>query len=174
MTDPFASPFAGSSAPDRPALEFAFEITIEFARHDSIPAMPSGAGRGFVYIEGGTVSGPKLNGKVLRGSGGDWALFRPDGVLASDARYMVEAENGAKILMHNRGFLWGRQRDTIARMQDWMLRDGPEVPFEEFYLRSSPSFECSAGPHEWLMRHVFVGVGSRHRTGNTIRYFVLL
>ena len=42
-----------------------------------------------------------------------------------------------------------------------MFRDGPEVPFEEFYLRSSPQFETEKGPHEWLMRHVFVGIGRR-------------
>lgn len=172
--EPPYSPFAGSSLPDQPRLEFAFEISVRFQKHESLPDMPSGAGRGFVYIESGTVSGPKLNGIVLPGSGGDWALFRPDDVLASDARYMFEADDGTRILMHNRGYLWGRQPDTIKRMQDWMFRDGPEVPFEEFYLRSSPAFECPKGPHEWLMRHIFVGIGSRRRDGNTIRYFALL
>ncbi|MAW81951.1 MAG: hypothetical protein CMI63_17075 [Parvularcula sp.] len=174
MTDIPEIPLEGSSAPDEPKLEFVFEIEINFARYDSIQDMPSGAGRGFVYIESGVIKGPKLNGIVLPGSGGDWALFRPDDVLASDARYMLQAEDGTKILMHNRGFLWGRQPDTLSRMQDWMFRDGPEVPFEEFYLRSSPQFETEKGPHEWLMRHVFVGIGRRRKDGNTIRYYALL
>ena len=95
-------------------------------------------------------------------------------MLATDARYMLQADDGTKILMHNRGYLWGRQPDTIRRMQDWMFRDGPEVPFEEFYLRAAPSFEVSAGPHDWLMRHIFVGIGQRQREGNTIRYYALL
>lgn len=167
-------PFGPASRPDQPAMEFAFEIRLEFARHDSIPNMPSGAGRGFVYIDSGVVAGPRLNGRVLGQSGGDWALFRPDDVLATDARYMIEADDGARILMHNRGYLWGREPDTLRRIQDWMFRDGAEVPFDDFYLRAAPSFETSQGPHEWLMRHIFIGIGQRHREGNTIRYYVLL
>ena len=173
MTDPVTT-FADASLPDQPKLEFVFEIQITFARHDSVPDMPSGAGRGFVYIDGGVIRGPRLNGRVLPGSGGDWALFRPDDVLATDARYMLEADDGTKILMHNRGYLWGRQEDTIRRMQDWMFRDGPEVPFEDFYLRAAPMFETSKGPHEWLMRHIFVGIGQRQREGNLIQYYALL
>ncbi len=167
-------PFSGSSTPTEPRLEFAFEISIQFARHDTIGQMPSGAGRGFVYIDGGRITGPLLNGRVLGSSGGDWAVFRPDDVLATDARYMLEADDGTKILMMNRGYLWGRQPDTIKRMQDWMFRNGPEVPFEEFYLRAAPQFETSRGPHEWLMRHVFIGIGQRQKEGNTIRYYALL
>lgn len=173
MLSPY-SPFDGSSDRELPRLEFAFQIQLNFARFEHITDMPSGAGRGYVYIDSGTVSGPMLNGKVLPGSGGDWASFRPDDVLASDARYMLEADDGARILMMNRGFLWGRKPDTLKRIQDWMFRDGPEVPFEEFYLRSSPSFETPKGPHEWLMRHIFVGIGQRQRHGNTIRYYALL
>lgn len=168
------SPFEGTSEREVPRLEFAFEIQIEFARFEHIPDMPSGAGRGFVYIDSGSVRGPHLNGKVLPGSGGDWASFRPDDVLASDARYMLETDDGSKILMLNRGFLWGREPETLQRIQDWMFRDGPEVPFEEFYLRSSPTFEAPKGKYEWMMRHIFVGVGQRHRHGNTIRYYALL
>jgi hypothetical protein len=168
------APFAGSSAPDEPRFEFVFEIELTFARHDSIAAMPSGAGRGFVYVDSGVVRGPRLNGIVLPGSGGDWALFRPDAVLATDARYMLQADDGTKILLYNRGYLWGRKPDTIKRMQDWMFRDGPEVPFEEFYLRAAPSFETETGPHDWLMRHIFIGIGQRQREGNTIRYYALL
>ncbi|HTN60792.1 MAG TPA: DUF3237 domain-containing protein [Devosia sp.] len=166
--------FGTASQPDHPAMEFVFEIRLEFGGHQSVPDMPSGAGRGFVAIESGIITGPRLNGRVLNESGGDWALFRPDDVLATDARYMLEADDGTRILMYNRGYLWGRAPDTLKRIQDWMFRDGPEVPFDDFYLRAAPSFETSAGPHEWLMRHIFIGIGQRHRTGNTIRYYALL
>jgi hypothetical protein len=171
---PSLTPFHGSSTRTEPRMEFVFEITLKFAKHETIAAMPSGAGRGFVYIDSGTIKGPYLNGKVLPGSGGDWALFRPDDVISTDARYMLEAEDGTRILMYNRGFLWGQKPDTIKRMQDWMFRGGPEVPFEEFYLRAAPSFETEKGPHDWLMRHVFVGIGQRQRDGNTIRYYAML
>ena len=34
--------------------------------------------------------------------------------------------------------------------------------------------ERTAGPHQWLKRHGFVGSGSLHRTRDTIRYFALV
>lgn len=173
MQSPY-SPFQEISGREAPRLEFAFQIHINFARFENIPDMPSGSGRGFVYIDSGEITGPMLNGKVIPGSGGDWASFRPDDVLASDARYMLEADDGTRILMMNRGYLWGRQPDTLKKMQDWMFRDGAEVPFEEFYLRSSPTFETPKGKYEWMMRHIFVGVGQREKLGNTIRYYALV
>jgi hypothetical protein len=173
MTSPY-SPFDGTSGPAEPRLEFVFEIQAEFARMDTIPDMPCGYGRGFVSLSGGRISGPRLNGVILPNTGGDWAMFRPDEVLNSDARYLLQADDGAQILMLNRGFVWGRQPDTMQRMRAWMFEDGPPLEFEEFYLRSSPSFETPKGPYEWMMRHIFVGIGRRQRHGNTIRYYALL
>ena len=175
MEDPaFPELFAEASTTAEARLEFVFQIRLYFTRIDTVGDMPSGAGRGAVYVDSGTVEGPRLNGKVLPGSGGDWALFRPDGVLATDARYMLEADDGAKILLHNKGYLWGRTPDVIPRIQDWMFRGGPPVPHSEFYLRSSPTFEVAKGPHEWLTRHIFIGVGDRYADGNLIRYYALL
>jgi len=168
------SPFTGVSAPDAPVLEFCFEVKLTFSRIDTLRELPSGIGRGAVYIEGGTVSGPRLNGRVIEYSGGDWAAFRPDEVLETDARYMLEADDGTHILMRNRGFLWGRTPDVLGRIQDWMFRDGPAVDASEFYLRAAPSFEVERGPHDWLTRHIFIGIGTRQRDGNTIRYYALL
>jgi len=168
------TPFADSSVPGAPRLEHVFSIKLTFGGIQNIQNMPSGAGRGAVYIAEGTVSGPRLNGRVLPGSGGDWALFRPDDTVATDARYMIEADDGALILMQNRGFLWGRYPDTLKKIQNWMFRGGPEVPFTDFYLRASPSFEVEKGPHDWLTRHIFAGVGERRHDGNTISYYALL
>ncbi len=174
MTVELAEVFTERSGPTDPKLEFLFEVRLFFTRVHSIANMPSGAGRGAVYVDGGTVKGPRLNGKALPGSGGDWSLFRPDGVLQMDARYMLEADDGTLILLHNKGYLWGRTPDVIPRIQDWMFRGGPAVPHSEFYLRSSPTFEVETGPHDWLMRHVIVGVGDRYADGNIIRYYALL
>ena len=173
MTEP-AIPFSAPSGPTDPKLEFLFEVRLFFTRVHSIGPMPSGAGRGAVYVDSGWVKGPRLNGKALPGSGGDWSLFRPDGVLQMDARYMLEEDDGTLILLHNRGYLWGRTPDVIPRIQDWMFRGGPAVPHSEFYLRCSPTFEVATGKHDWLMRHVIVGVGDRYADGNIIRYYALL
>lgn len=170
----FPKVFAQVSTPIEPKLEFLFQVSLEFTRVQNIENMPSGAGRGAVYIDRGTVEGPRLNGRIVPGSGGDWALFRPDGVLATDARYMLEADDGALILMHNRGYLWGREPDVMPRIREWIFRNGPPVAHSEYYLRAFPTFEVQSGPHDWLMRHVIIGIGERRQHGNVIRYHAVL
>jgi hypothetical protein len=165
--------FPQASTMEAPHLEFAFQVRLHFTRVQTIEGMPTGAGRGAVYLDDGVVTGPRLNGRAVPNSGGDYALFRPDGVLAFDARYMLEADDGALILMHNRGYLWGRSPDVMPRIRAWIFEGGPEVAHQEYYLRAFPTFECSAGPHDWLMRHVIVGVGKRKADGNLLRYYVL-
>jgi hypothetical protein len=167
-------PFAAASTLDEVKLEFVFQIRLHFTRVQNIENMPTGAGRGAVYIDHGTIEGPRLRGTVVPGSGGDWALFRPDGVLATDARYMLQAEDGALILMHNRGYLWGRAPDVMPRIRAWIFADGPPVAPHEYYLRAFPTFEVERGPHDWLMRHVIIGIGERRGDGNLIRYHAVL
>jgi hypothetical protein len=159
---------------NEPRLEFAFEVRLSFTRVQLIPDMPSGAGRGAVYVDGGEFAGPRLSGAAVPNSGGDYSLFRPDGVLAFDARYMLQENDGTLILVHNRGYLWGRHDDTMQRLRAMAFDNGPEVPHADYYLRAYPTFEVARGPHDWLMRHVFVGIGERLRDGNRVRYYALL
>ena len=53
-------------------------------------------------------------------------------------------------------------------------RGGPTVDPSEYYLRAAPSFEVEKGRHDWLMRHVFVGLGERKADGNLVRYYKVL
>jgi hypothetical protein len=155
-------------------LEFAFEVRLRFTRVQNIAAMPTGAGRGAVYVDSGEFEGPHIRGKAVPNSGGDYALFRPDGVLSFDARYMLQEDDGTLILMQNRGFLWGRNPDTMQRLREMAFAGGPTVDPSEYYLRAAPTFEVETGKHDWLMRHVFVGVGERKADGNLVRYFKVL
>lgn len=173
MSD-FPQVFSAASTVTEARLEYVFQIRLWFSRVQNIVNMPSGAGRGAVYVDRGTIEGPRLSGSVEPASGGDWALFRPDGVLAIDARYMLRADDGTLILMRNRGYLWGRRAEVMPRIRAWIFEGGPEVPHSEYYLRASPTFEVATGPHDWLMRHVVVGVGERKGDGNLIRYYALL
>jgi uncharacterized protein DUF3237 len=157
-----------------PELEFAFEVRLRFTRVQNIASMPTGAGRGAVYVDSGEFSGPNIHGKAVPNSGGDYALFRPDGVLAFDARYMLQEDDGTLILMQNRGYLWGRRPDTMQRLRDMAFAGGPAVDPADYYLRAAPTFEVQAGKHDWLMRHVFVGFGERKADGNLVRYFKVL
>lgn len=168
------SVFNDSSTFENPKLEFIFEVELQFTRVHSIPDTPTGAGRGAVYVDSGIVRGPRLNGIVVPNSGGDWAEFRPDDVLATDARYMLQADDGALILLRNNGFLWGRHPDTMQKIREWIFNNGPQVPEADYYLRAHPTFEVSKGPHDWLMRHVVIGIGQRRTAGNCIRYYAVL
>lgn len=174
MMEPGTTPFDAASTMDNPRLEFAFEVRLRFTRVQTLERMPSGATRGAVYVDSGEFEGPNIRGRAVPDSGGDYALFRPDGVIALDARYMLEEQDGTLILLHNRGYLWGRHPDTMQKLRDWAFAGGAPVPHAEYYLRANPTFEVPTGPHEWLMRHVFVGIGERLPDGNRVRYYALL
>jgi len=173
MPDGFEDIFTSRSTREMPDLEHVFSIRLRFERVQRVGAMPTGATRGAVYVDEGVISGPKLNGRAVPNSGGDYAMFRPDGVVSFDAVYMLEADDGALILMRNRGYLWGRKPGVMDRIHKWVMGEGPSVDFEDYYLRSFPTFECPEGPHEWLMRHVIIGIGERMGDGNLIRYYAL-
>jgi hypothetical protein len=164
----------GVSEGGEPKMLFCFEITLTFRHVQKIYNMPTGAARGAVYVNHGVISGPMLNGRIVPDSGGDYAIFRPDGSVELDGRYMLEADDGTLILYRNRGFLWGRYKDSMKKIEAWMFEGGPEVDPDEYYLRANPVFEVETGKYDWLTRYVFVGIGSRQKLGNTIRYYALL
>ena len=153
-TTPFAGPF---STIDNPRLEFVMEVRLTFPEVYTLANVPSGGNRSAVLVSGGTFEGPLLKGRAVPGSGGDYAYFRPDDVAVFDARY-----------------LRGRQPDTMTRLRDWAFKGGAPVGHEEYYLRGNPTFEVPTGKHDWLTKHVFIGVGERRSDCNLLRYYALV
>lgn len=151
-----------------PQLAFAFEVRIELARPMLLQTQSTVGERAAVYIQGGSFKGPNISGRVVPASGADWAVVRPDSVLDFDARYLLEAGDGTLIYLSNRGYRWSTP-EVMARM-----KRGEPVADHEYYMRVSPRFEVAQGPHDWLNRHVFVGVGRRLPVGNAIRYYQVL
>jgi len=100
-------------------------------------------------------------------SGGDYPLVRPNGVIDFDARYLLEAEDGAIIYMQNRGYRW-----ASAEVMERLRRNEP-VPSHEYYMRVTPKFDAPEGPHAWMAQHVFVGTAEKVPHGNRIHYFVV-
>jgi hypothetical protein len=155
--------------PFQPVLEHAFTISIELTGFRRIEPTVLGDTRCAIYAASGTIEGPKLNGRVVPMSGGDFPLVRPNGVIDFDARYLLEADDGAIIYMQNRGFRWAKNPEIAARMS----RNEPADP-SEYYMRVSPKFDAPAGPHEWLSQHMFVGVAEKIPGANRIHYFQVL
>src|SRR5450756_716235 len=85
-----------------PRCEHVFTISVELAALQFVKPTSMGATRAAVYAASGTVEGPRLNGRVIPMSGGDFPLMRPNGVIDFDARYLLEADDGAIIYMQNR------------------------------------------------------------------------
>ncbi|CAN5486128.1 hypothetical protein BH09PSE4_BH09PSE4_03930 [soil metagenome] len=152
-----------------PLMEHAFTVAIDLTGIRWVSPTTMGASRAAIYAASGTVVGPRLNGKVIPMSGGDFPLLRPDGVIDFDARYLLEADDGAIIYMQNRGYRWPRSPEIGERM----TRNEP-VDHSEYYMRVSPKFDAPAGPHEWMSKHVFVGVAEKIPGANRIHYFVVL
>ncbi|KHD76773.1 DUF3237 domain-containing protein [Actinoplanes utahensis] len=144
-----------------PRLVFAFE-----ARVDVAETLLIDGGLMFTPITGGTVDGPRLTGKVLAG-GGDWSTTSGD-VTALDARYLLQASDGAVIDIHNRGF-WRATPEIDARIEA-----GEDLPETEYYYRTSPVFHTDAPAHRWLASSVFVGLARGENGQVCIRFFEVL
>lgn len=109
--------------------------------------------RRVIPITGGTVSGARLNGRVLSG-GADFQLIRRDGVAELHANYVLECD-GARIYIENYGLRHGPP-EAMER-----LRAGLPVDPELIYFRSSPRFETADPRYLWLTRHLFIANGVR-------------
>lgn len=151
-----------------PRLEYAFAIRVYFAHRKKFGALPSGFVRGFTSAIGGDVKGPKLNGKVVPHSGGDWPAYWPGGGVEFSAQYLLEADDGTQIVIKNRGFRYATPEVT-ARME----RLDPVDP-SEYYMRLSPFFEAPVGPHDWMNRTVFVGTANRQPDHSVFRFWQVL
>ncbi|MEO7202833.1 MAG: DUF3237 domain-containing protein [Candidatus Tumulicola sp.] len=152
-----------------PQLEPIFDIRLEFDQRLRIGPVPGGGHVGFTAIAGGEVCGPRLTGRAIPHSGGDWARIRDDGVIVFNAHYLLEASDGTLIYLRNTGY--GRTG---------MRPLGPGESYEEaertqHYFRVTPQFDVPVGPHDWLTRTVVIGYGERHENpDHTIfRYFAV-
>src|SRR5260221_4741289 len=88
-----------------PTLEFAFSVRLEFPPGPRLRfPLQAGGSRGFVSLLGGEVTGPRLEGEVVAGSGGDWPRVRADGGVVFGARYLLKAPDWALFPIFNTRF----------------------------------------------------------------------
>ena len=152
--------------PCPPELRYAFQVRATVARAvDTGPAMD--IRRRMIPITGGTVAGPRLNGRVLPG-GSDWQVIAPDGTADLVARYIIEAQDGTLITVVNRG-LRRAAPEVMAR-----LAAGEAVDPALVYFRASPRLEAPPGPHFWLGRSVFVCNAARRPDAVELDFFEVL
>ena len=134
-----------------PRLAFCFEAQVAIGPAQTVGATAHGKRR-CIPILGGTVAGPRLQGQILPGE--DWQLRRTDGVTEIDARYVIEAADGALVRVRSRG----------------LLRDGGD-PLRR-YSRTMLTFDAPEGPLDWLVRSLFVADLAAGEAPATVRLAV--
>ncbi|MDZ7823065.1 MAG: DUF3237 domain-containing protein [Ahrensia sp.] len=149
-----------------PTLEHVADLTVEL---DPIRAMGQGrAGvRRIIPIIGGTMTGPKLQGRILN-VGADWQTIFADGLAELDTRYALETHDGATIEIINYGYRHGPKDviDAIGR--------GEQVAPDSYYMRTHARLETGDDRYAWVNRTLFVGVGARSKQSVLMRLFAVL
>ncbi|MFC6714152.1 DUF3237 domain-containing protein [Branchiibius cervicis] len=150
-----------------PTLEYVFELRVDVAAPIRIGA-PGDDDLHFAAILGGVVRGPRFNGRVLPG-GGDWWRTKGDPEdTYLDARYLIEADDGATIEVQNKGHFWLADASFAAEYQA-----RAPIPEAALYYRTSASFTTADYRYDWMNRHVFVGLARPECDVVCIRVFRL-
>ncbi|MZR11672.1 DUF3237 family protein [Maritimibacter sp. DP07] len=150
-----------------PGLEFIFRMTIFMKERQRFGPGPAGVGRGFTGIDHGEITGPRLTGRVLGGTGGDYPLFRRDETVNLNAHYVLQAEDGTYIYINNMGY-----RHATADVNE-RLRANEVLDPSEYYFRLHPIFDAPEGPHDWLTRTVVIGTADRREDHTIFDYFAV-
>lgn len=149
-----------------PKLEWVTDLTVEL---DPILAMGQGrAGiRRIIPIVGGTMSGPRLQGKILN-IGADWQTIFADGLAELDTRYALETDDGATIEICNFGFRHG-PKDVVEA-----IGRGEDVAPDSYYMRTHARLETGDSRYAWVNRLLFVGAGARKEQSVLMRLYALM
>jgi hypothetical protein len=140
-------------------LEHAFDYEVVLA-----PPVPIGAGRTFYEALGGSLSGARVNGEVLRG-GGDWAVVGTDGWARLDVRGHVRTDDGALLYITYPGLI------ELNEPMRHALATGGDTAFDDQYFRVTPRIETGDERYSWLTQSAFVGRG-RATSGPGVAYQV--
>ncbi|WP_346891361.1 DUF3237 domain-containing protein [uncultured Roseibium sp.] len=148
-----------------PVLTHFCDLTVELA-----DIMEMGDGRAgkrrIIPIIGGTVRGPKINGKILN-LGADWQTVFSDGMAELDTRYAFETDDGAIIEILNFGYRHGAPEVIAA------VGRGEPVDPSQYYMRTHARLETGDERYAWVNRMLFVGAGGRNRNSVEIALYAV-
>lgn len=134
-------------------LEHICDVAVVVAKPFEIGDVGTGERR-IIDIQGGVLKGPRFNGKVLPG-GADFQIIRPNGFTILEARYAIQAEDGALVYVENNGVRFGAP-DVMAK-----IKRGEPVDPAQVYFKSVIRFETAAPQYRWMMESMFVCSGQR-------------
>ena len=146
---------------------FLFSLVLKIRQVNELGITPYGRRR-IVDLQGGSFEGPKLSG-IVRMSGADSAVVRPDGVFVPDVSLILESEAGALVKMYYTG-RWSADPGHLERL---LLREG-DLTEGNSRLRVCGFFETADEELEYLNRIVAVGVGVATPAGITYQFHEIL
>lgn len=147
-----------------PQLEHVCDLAVTISPPVEVGVTPAGLRR-MIPITGGTVRGPRMNGKVLAG-GADFQLILGDGTMAHlDARYIIEMDDGARIWVQNTALRFASPENSLRLMR------GEPVNPAEVYFRCQPKLEAAAPQWAWVNESQFVGSGRRAPDGVALSFY---
>ena len=148
-----------------PKLEHVCTLHVDLAPITEMGRGRAG-GRRIIPIVGGTVTGPRLNGRVLN-VGADWQTIFDDGMAELDTRYAFETDDGAVIEIKNYGYRHGPPEVMAA------VARGEDVAPDAYYMRTHARLETGDPRYAWVNNTLFVGTGSRQEASVRVDLFAL-
>ena len=147
-----------------PTLEHLCDLAVTIAAPVEVGQTPAGLRR-MIPITGGTVTGPRVNGKVLAG-GADFQLILGGGTQAHlDARYVIELDDGSRVFVQNTAL-------RVASLENSQrIMNGQPVNPDEVYFRCQPKLEATTPEWAWLSESQFIGVGRRAPDGVFMSFY---
>ncbi len=147
-----------------PTLEHLCDLAVTIAAPVEVGHTPAGLRR-MIPITGGTVTGPRVNGKVLAG-GADFQLILGGGTQAHlDARYVIELDDGSRVFVQNTAL-------RVASLENSQrIMNGQPVNPDEVYFRCQPKLEATTPEWAWLSESQFIGVGRRAPDGVFMSFY---
>jgi hypothetical protein len=125
---------------DEPKLTWVFRLDLDFAGAPLEIGDVSNGHRRIVVIAGGTVSGPRVNGRLLPGVNADWQLVGREGTTLLDIRYTFATVDGALVFAQSRGLRTGDAESGFA-------------------FRTATQIETASQDLDWLNRGLFISIG---------------
>jgi hypothetical protein len=157
--------FATVSTMSLISSEPIFRVHAELADIRHFGQTPYGDRR-VIDIIGGRVDGPKLKGRILPGA--DWQIVCPDGTANLTARYGIETDAGARVLVKSDGLRHGPPEVLAA------LARGEPVEASRYYFRTVMRFEAADPAVDWLNRIIAIARGARDKNAVRLDVFEVL
>ena len=148
-TESAATPLLERATETELTVEHVFDMGVDLEPAQLIPTA-TGTIMNFV-VRGGSFEGPRIRGEVVPG-GGDGLVVGSDQVGRVDVRATLRTDDGV-LIHYTAGGVIRIPADGLDR-----LAAGERLPFEETYVRTTPSLETTDERYAWLAEHVLIGL----------------